>query len=131
MAEQVTNNSVNNSAKSGAEPVRGGRTVAPRVDIFETDKDLVMYADVPGVAPGGVDLRFEDGELVLTAKVTAQDGEPVVREFEPVDFYRVFRVHETLDASKIEAELKNGVLTVRLPKEAKHQPRQVTVKSQA
>lgn len=126
MAEQVTNGSA-----SVAEPVRGGRTVAPRVDIFETDNELVMHADVPGVAPGGVDLKFEDGELILSAKVSAREGEPVVREFEPVDFYRVFRVHETLDASKIEAELKNGVLTVRLPKEAKHQPRQVTVKSQA
>jgi HSP20 family protein len=115
-----------------AEPIRSGRTVAPRVDIFETDRELVMHADVPGVASGGVDLRYEDGELVLQGKVTAnQPGQPVAREFEPADFYRVFRVHDTIDAGKIEAELKNGVLTVHLPKEAKHQPRQVTVKSQA
>jgi HSP20 family protein len=115
-----------------AEPIRNGRTVAPRVDIFETDRELVMYADLPGVASGHVDLRYEDGELVLQGKVAAeQSGEPLAREFESADFYRVFRVHETIDAGKIEAELKNGVLTVHLPKEEKHQPRQVTIKSQA
>ena len=115
-----------------AEPIRNGRTVAPRVDIFETDRELLMYADLPGVATGDVDLRYEDGELVLQGKVSAKgSGQPLAREFEPADFYRVFRVHDSIDAGKIEAELKNGVLTVHLPKEAKHQPRQVAVKSQA
>jgi len=115
-----------------AEPIRNGRTVVPRVDIFETDRELLMYADLPGVGTGDVDLRYEDGELVLQGKVMAdKPGQPLAREFEPVDFYRVFRVHDTIDAGKIEADLKNGVLTVHLPKEEKHQPRQVAVKSQA
>jgi HSP20 family protein len=113
-----------------AEPIRSGRTVTPRVDIFETDRELLLYADLPGVGTGNVDLRYEDGELVLQGKVSADNpGQPLAREFEPADFYRVFRVHDTIDAGKIEAELKNGVLTVHLPKEEKHQPRQVTVKS--
>ena len=115
-----------------AEPIRNGRTIAPRVDIYETDRELVMYADMPGVESSGVDLRYEDGELVLQGKVPGEcDGESIAREFEPADFYRVFRVHDTIDAGNIEAKLKNGVLTVHLPKEAKHQPRQVTVRSQA
>lgn len=117
---------------NSAEPIRSGRSVAPRVDIFETDRELLMFADMPGVATGDVDLRYEDGELVLQGKVAAgRGGESLVREFEPVDFYRVFRVHDSIDAGKIEAELKNGVLTVHLPKEEKRQPRQVTVRSQA
>jgi HSP20 family protein len=129
MAEK-TMSSVSNG--NNAEPIRNGRTVAPRVDIFETDKELLMYADLPGVATGNVDLRYEDGELVLQGKVsTEQPGQAVAGEFAPADFYRVFRVHDTIDAGKIEAELKNGVLTVHLPKEAKHQPRQVAIKSQA
>jgi HSP20 family molecular chaperone IbpA len=112
------------------EPIRNGRTVAPRVDIFETDRELLMYADLPGVALSDVDLRYEDGELVLQGKVAAErQGNLLAREFEPVDFYRVFRVHETIDAGKIEAEFKNGVLTVHLPKEEKHQPRKVAIKA--
>jgi HSP20 family protein len=114
---------------STAEPIRNARTVTPRVDIFETDAELIMYADLPGVAPGNVDLRYEDGELVLEGKVGEGRASAAVREFEPADFYRTFRVHDSIDSSKISAELKNGVLTVHLPKEAKHQPRKVNVKT--
>ena len=68
---------------NGAEPIRNGRMVAPRVDIFETDRELIMYADLPGVASGGIDLRYEDGELVLQGKVANQrEGQLVAREFE-------------------------------------------------
>jgi len=117
---------------SSAEPIRNSRTVTPRVDIYETDAELVMYADLPGVAPGNVDLRYEDGELVLEGKVgEGRGGDARVREYESADFYRVFRVHDSIDSSKIAAELKNGVLTVYLPKEAKHQPRKVNVKTTA
>lgn len=117
----------------GAELMRSGRTVAPRVDIFETEQELLLYADLPGVAPGDVDLRYEDGELILQGRVDSarRSGEPLATEFDSVSFYRVFRVHESIDAAKIGAEHKNGVLTVHLPKEAKHQPRQVTVKATA
>jgi HSP20 family protein len=120
------------SHENGAEPIRNARTQTPRVDVFETEQELLLYADLPGVANNGVDLRYEDGELVLQGKVAGgREGQSLAREFEPADFYRVFRVHDTIDAGKIEAELKNGVLTVHLPKEAKHQPRQVNIKSQA
>lgn len=128
----MSENKLTSYANGAAEPIRNGRVVAPRVDIFETDRELVMYADLPGVAQGDVDLRYEDGELVLQGKVTAtRSGELVAREFDAADFYRVFRVHESIAAGQIAAELKNGVLTVHLPKEAKHQPRQVTVKATA
>lgn len=128
MSDQALH-TVTNGAE--AEPIQG-RTVAPRVDIFETDRELIMYADLPGVSPENVDLRYNDGELVLQGKVVADSvGQSLASEFEPADFYRSFRVHESIDASKIGAELKNGVLTVHLPKEEKHQPRQVTVRTTA
>src|SRR5262245_9664439 len=113
------------------EPTRGGRTLPPLVDTFQPDKELLLHADLPGVAPTDLDLRFEDGELLLRGKVSAScGGNALISEFEPTDFYRTFRVHDSIDASKIDAEFKNGVLTVHLPKEAKHQPRQVAVKVQ-
>lgn len=114
------------------EPLRNSRVVAPRVDIFETDRELLLYADLPGVASDGVDLRYEDGELILQGRVGGErSGTVLAAEFEPADFYRVFRVHDSIDAHKIDAELKNGVLTVHLPKEERHQPRKVTVKATA
>jgi HSP20 family protein len=115
---------------TSAEPTRNVPTATPPVDIHETDKELLLQVDMPGVAPQGVDVRFEDGELHIRGKVGEfRQGEALAREFAPADFYRSFRLHEHLSTTEIEAEFKNGVLTVHLPKQAKHQPRQVTVKA--
>src|SRR5260370_32112149 len=82
----------------------------PRVDIYETDKELVLYADLPGVHPEDVNLRCERGELVLHARVKPRPSEQqfLVNEYGVGDFYRVFTVHETIDNTHIEAEFKNG-----------------------
>lgn len=125
------NGKTTSTALQTPEPTRGGKMLTPPVDIFETDQELLLQADLPGVGHDGLDLRFEDGELILHGKVSApRGGNALVREFEPADFYRSFRVHDSIDITKIEAEFKNGVLTVHLPKEARHQPRQVAVKVQ-
>jgi HSP20 family molecular chaperone IbpA len=102
----------------------------PRVDIYETDKELVLFADLPGVRPEDVDLRCERGELVLHGGVKPRPAEQhfLVNEYGVGDFYRVFTVHETIDNTRIEAEFKNGVLTVHLPKVEPAKPRQITVR---
>ena len=105
-------------------------TVTPRVDIHETDREVVLRVDLPGVAVSDVDVRFEEGELHIRGKVgESPKGEALAREFVAGDFYRSFRLHEQLSTTEIEAEFKNGVLTVHLPKQVKHQTRQVTVKA--
>jgi HSP20 family protein len=113
------------------ETTRNGKYFTPRVDIFETDAELVMYADMPGVAPKDIDLRYEQGELILQGKITplARAGHLILSEFEDGDFYRVFQIHESIDSMRIEAECKNGVLTVHLPKAESAKPKQVTVKA--
>jgi len=115
-----------------AEPTREGVFFTPRVDIVETEKELVVYADLPGVRPEDVELRYERGELILHGKVrTRTYGRPVLlNEYGVGDFYRAFTIHENLDPGKIEAECKNGVLTVHLPKVEAARPRQISVKSQ-
>lgn len=115
-----------------AEATRNGKYFMPRVDIHETEGELLLFADLPGVKPGDIDLRYEQGELVLQAKTTRRphEGHLLFAEYEEGDFYRAFKIHETIDASKIEAEVKNGVLLVHLPKMEKARPRQVTVKAQ-
>lgn len=123
----ATNTFVKNQ---NAEPTRGANAVTPRVDIYENDHELLLFADVPGVAPGDIDLRYEHGELTLHGKVPQRPniGQAILDEYEAADFRRVFQIHESIDASKIEAEHKNGVLTVHLPKQEAVKPKQVTVK---
>ncbi len=112
------------------ERLRGGVFFTPRVDIFETDSELMLYADLPGVRPEDVDLRYEQGELTLHGRCRPRQPErgALLSEYEVGDFYRAFQVHETIDASKISAEFKNGVLTVHLPKMEQAKPRQITVR---
>jgi len=113
------------------ESTRGGFDFTPRVDIYETDTELLLYAELPGVKPEDVDLHFEKGELILHGKVRAAEekSDYWLQEYAVGDFYRVFTIHESIDATKIAAECKNGVLTVHLPKVEAARPRQITVKA--
>lgn len=112
------------------EPTRGQLYFTPRVDIVESEKELTLYADMPGVASDGVDLRYEQGELVLQGKVAPRHAGKnlLVHEAPLGDYYRVFTIHESIDATKIEAEFKAGVLVVHLPKAESARPRQISVK---
>src|SRR5215510_13516633 len=94
------------------EATRGGPHFVPHVDILETDTELLLLADVPGVRPEDIELHYERGELMLHARVQGrlpQEG-MLLKEYEEGDFHRVFSVHESIDASGIEAQCKNGVL---------------------
>jgi len=123
----------NSSSNPMAEATRDGTCFTPRVDIFETDADLFLFADMPGALPHEIDLRYDQGELILHGKVPPQqrDGRAVFGEYDVGDFYRVFQVHESIDSSKIDAEFKNGVLKVRLPKQEAARPKQVPIKINA
>src|SRR5262249_3726662 len=113
--------------QGGSESTRGGVFFTPRVDIFETEKELTLYADLPGVRPEDVDLRYENGELMLHGRVKprTRPDNCLLCEYDEGDFYRVFQVHESIDSSRIEAECKNGVLVVHLPKVEAARPKQV------
>jgi HSP20 family protein len=114
------------------EQTRGGPYFVPRVDIFETHKELTLYADVPGVRPEDVDLRYEGGELILHGRVQPRhEGRNfLLNEYDVGDFYRAFTIHESIDSSQISAECKDGVLLLHLPKLAEAQPRQIAVRAQ-
>jgi HSP20 family protein len=132
MAENQSMTPKDRTEQTTPERTRGGPTFTPRVDIFETDKELTLFADVPGVRPEDVDLRYERGELMLTGRVRPRHAEEsfLLQEYQEGDFFRAFTIHESIDASRIEAECKNGVLTVHLPKVEAAQPKQIKVRSQ-
>jgi HSP20 family protein len=122
----------NRTEDGGVEQTRGGVYFAPKVDIVEDEKELIVYADMPGVAPDDVDLRYEKGELILHGRVRSHThaGQALVREYQEGDFYRVFQVHESVDSSRIEAVCKDGVLTIHLAKLEAAQPKKVKVRSE-
>ena len=105
------------------------RTLIPPVDIFETDEGLCVVADLPGVAKDAIDVSVDD--KVLTIRATAQSelpGTPVRHEYELLNFFRQFQLSDAVERDKIQADLKHGVLVIRLPKKEAAKPKQITVK---
>jgi HSP20 family protein len=106
-----------------------GVVFEPRVDIAEVDDQLLLYVDLPGVKPEDVDVRFENRELQIRGKVTPPATKPryLLNEYGVGDFYRAFSITDDVDAQKISAALKDGVLTVHLPKAEALKQRRITV----
>jgi len=115
-------------AVAGREPA--AVVFTPHVDVFETEDALLLYADMPGLKPEDLDVRFENGELTLHGRCTPPkvDANPVRAEYGVGDYHRAFTINEQVDAENITAELKHGVLTVRLPKAESVKPKKITVK---
>jgi len=104
----------------------------PAADIFEDEQAITVLADMPGVTGSDltIDLRENVLSLVGRAKGPAGNAESfVLQEFEPGTFLRQFTLAETIDQSKIDAQLTNGVLRLVLPKVEKAKPRQISVRT--
>lgn len=101
------------------EHTRTLRELTPAVDIYENDQELLVVADVPGVSPEGLELRIEPPELRIKGTPASDEG---------TVYYRAFRIDERIQSEQVSAELKDGVLTVHLPKAEKLRPRKVDVR---
>jgi len=110
--------------------VRG--TWTPAVDIFETEAhDLVLKAELPGMTREDIEVVVENSTLVLkgTKKFNADVKDENYRRIERTygTFHRSFTLPNTVDASKVSADYKNGVLTVKLPFREEAKPRTINV----
>ena len=115
-----------------AERTQSGRVYVPNVDIIEKADELLVMADVPGARAEEIDIHFERGVLTIDAHVKPRRDESktryLLREYGVGDFSRRFEVDDKIDASRIVADVKNGVLTLHLPKADEIKPRKITVK---
>jgi HSP20 family protein len=114
------------------EPTRPGRYFQPAVDIFETPEELVLVSDMPGVPPDQVDIDLHGEELTIEGRVRTDeyDGlKPLYVEYGVGGYFRRFTVGEAVDREAIKAQMKNGVLVVKLPKAAHARARRITVQA--
>lgn len=115
-----------------AEQTRPGVFFTPNVDIFETEKDITLLADMPGVGPDRLTIDLRDNTLTLEGEVAPigdEKEEPVYGEYTTGRFYRQFSLSEVIDQGKIDAQLADGVLRLTLPKIEKATPRKIDVRS--
>lgn len=114
------------------------RPWAPSVDIYETENELVLKADLPDVEQNDIDVRVENQTLTIAGerKFEAPSEESGNKGYHRIErsygkFVRSFGVPATFDTDKIAASYKNGVLTVSLPKKEAAKPRQIKVQVNA
>ena len=111
------------------------RPWTPAVDIYETENDLVVKADLPDVDLKDIDVRVENQTLTIAGerKFEKQDSTAGYHRIERSygNFIRSFAVPNSFDTDKISASFKNGVLSVSLPKKEAAKPRQVKVEANA
>ena len=104
------------------------RYVAPPVDIYELPEGLVVMADMPGVSKDSLDIRVDNHILTIRGQAShVLSGEPIYREYELVHYFRQFELSDKVDQDKITADLKQGVLTLTLPKAEAAKPRKIAV----
>ena len=119
--------------KSDTEIVEQNRripTVSPLVDIYENDDEILLHADMPGVVKDNIKVNIDNGTLTLSAIRNLETKKSVTwEEFGNVEYKRSFSVPQTIDVSKVDAELKDGVLRLHLPKSEAAKPRQIEIKT--
>ncbi|MEJ2656935.1 MAG: Hsp20/alpha crystallin family protein [Desulfobacterales bacterium] len=117
---------------SPAEQTRPGSIFTPNVDIFETDHDITLLADMPGVSTENLTIDLRENVLTLTGEVAPFEGaneEDILIEYEIGKYYRQFNLSSVIDQSKIDAKLNDGVLRLTLPKVEEATPRRIEVKT--
>jgi HSP20 family protein len=114
-----------------AERMQEAATFTPRFDIWENEDEILLYGDLPGVAPNDLDIRFENGELTIHGRVAPRHAErrSLYGEYGVGDFFRSFAIGQTIDSTQISAGLKQGVVILHLPKTAAVRPRRIAVKA--
>ena len=106
------------------------RALLPRVDVFEDERGITLLADLPGVPRDQLDIKVDGDTLTIegTVATTTPTGlQPAYVELRVPRYRRAFTLSRELDAGHIEANLKDGVLNLRIPKQAHAQPRRVNV----
>jgi HSP20 family protein len=114
------------------ERTRSRRSFVPKADIYETEKEIIVLADIPGANEQSVDITLEKNLLSINAYI-----EPAIpsgfdiayAEYEEGDYQRSFRLSDEIDRDKIEATVSDGVLCLRLPKSQEAATKKIAVQT--
>jgi len=118
--------------KTPAEPTKPGLMFTPAVDIFETDREITLLADMPGVKVKDLNIDLKESVLTVSGDVAPFEGadeQDILVEYDVGKYFRQFTIPEVIDQSKIDASLRDGVLRLTLPKLEKAAPRKIAVRA--
>ena len=121
------------SGGAARKPQEGGRVWRPAVDVFEDEDALTLKLDLPGIDRDTLDVQLAGEELAITGErkwQPPQKGGCVHSERPYGQFHRSFRVGFPIQHDAVDADYREGVLTVRLPKAETVKPRKISVKAE-
>jgi HSP20 family molecular chaperone IbpA len=130
MAEQELHVQQKREVEKKQERTVPARVFVPDTDIFETDDTLTVVLEMPGVSKDGVDINVENDVLTIEGKLDHskyQGLQPLYTEYNIGNYSRSFQISNKVDQSGIKAELKDGVMTLVLPKAQSAKPRRISV----
>jgi HSP20 family molecular chaperone IbpA len=119
-------------AKEGTQDPQRQPHVVPPVDVFENDHAITLLADLPGVSREQLQLRVDGDALVIEATASTQgpqDMQLVYGEAQCPTYRRRFTLSRELDTSRVEAQLRDGVLKLTIPKAEEAKPRRIEVRA--
>jgi HSP20 family molecular chaperone IbpA len=123
---------MNDKTRVAAQEQAPQRAVLPAVDVYEDEGGITLLADMPGVPREQLELKVEGDALSIEGgvrRLTPDGLEAVYAEVRVPRYRRTFTLSRELDSSRIDANLKDGVLTLRIPKQAHAQPRRIEVQA--
>jgi len=126
--QQGQESSRQEASRSAAQ--RDTQAMTPRVDVIEDDAGITLLADMPGVAKESLEIKVENDALSIEGTVSAatpQALEATYAEIRVPRYRRSFTLSRELDAGRIEAQLKDGVLKLRIPKQEQAKPQRISV----
>jgi len=126
--QQGQESSRQDASRSAAQ--RDTQAMTPRVDVIEDDAGITLLADMPGVAKESLEIKVENDALSIEGTVSAatpQALEATYAEIRVPRYRRSFTLSRELDAGRIEAQLKDGVLKLRIPKQEQAKPQRISV----
>ena len=138
VAHMATNSEVTRRGSSATTAAQSGRAqsgetpVRPPVDIWEDKDGITLCADMPGVSKDRLELRIDGNNLIIEGQVQLElsgKAEALYADIRSSLYRRTFSLSGELETGKIEASLKDGVLTVRIPKRAELRPRKIEVRA--
>jgi HSP20 family protein len=128
MAKELTKREQTEITSTASEQmVDAGRAFSPDVDIYLSNDDLILLADLPGVEKGAVQVGVdEENALTIRAKNSYREPcERCVRQYQVGDFYRSFRIGDEFDKERIAVRLENGLLQIRIPRREELKPKRI------
>jgi HSP20 family molecular chaperone IbpA len=117
----------------GTDRMRERTTFIPRADIYETDEEIVIVVDMPGVTEKTIDITLEKNILTLNSNTdyeTPEGHSLAFAEYEVGDYQRSFRLTDQINRDAISAVYKDGVLRLTLPKAEELKTRKISIKTE-